>query len=277
MTPTNFNNKLMLPPVVSGPWARAGAAILALAASMAVMWGLMELPSPFGLNLAVALLFSVAALVGFFFQAPVSRLYVACLAAGFGFGLLMTAHPNDVAIWAIFSASSFGLAEGLSRATSRLRVVAATDPLTDLPNRTGLWQAFDRAVAVSHALGQPLTLVHIDLDGFKEINDRSGHAEGDRILRRCAEVWRSMIRTGDTLARVGGDEFLLVLPGSNQEDAADLVDRLQDRSPVEFCYGTAELRAGEDIKACVARADRELYLAKAERIGPAGYSDGQAR
>ena len=158
----------------------------------------------------------------------------------------------------------------LSRGCRELRSLANLDPLTGLQNRTGLIAESDRAITICRRLDQPLTLVHIDLDGFKAINDTAGHAEGDRILRECADRWTEVIRCGDILARIGGDEFLLVLPGSNSDDARRLMGVLKEVSPVDWSFGVAELAPGEELQACVDRADAELYTDKAKRRDRSG-------
>jgi diguanylate cyclase (GGDEF)-like protein len=108
----------------------------------------------------------------------------------------------------------------------------------------------------------PLTIVHIDLDGFTEINDREGHSQGDRILRQCAENWAGVVPDSDVLARIGGDEFLLVLAGSDSDDARQMMGVLKEVSPVDWSYGVAQLAPGEELQACVDRADAELYTHK---------------
>lgn len=191
-------------------------------------------------------------------------------------GLVTCLHLADTVATgltgAIYAVTLLVVVEGLSRVFSRLRVDATTDALTGLRNRLGLLEECNREIAVCRRMGQPISILHIDLDGFKQINDSSGHAEGDRILVRCAETWRRQVRAGDILARIGGDEFLAVLPGSNKQDAESLVRRLVAVSPVDWCCGIAELDNDESFSAALARADRELYAAKAAR-----QSAGQAR
>lgn len=219
-----------------------------------------------GTALTVSALFFLTGFAAFNFDLRTTRICVVCLWVGLGLGLLVGGKSQLGVAWLIFGAAAITGADLLSRGVTAIRDAAVTDPLTGLQNRTGLWEECERAITASRRLDQPLTLVHIDLDGFKEVNDREGHAEGDRILRLCAERWVGVIRAGDTLARIGGDEFLLLLPGSGIEGAGVLMEKLRVVSPIEWCFGAAELRPGEDIHVCMDRADVELYAAKRQRI-----------
>ena len=181
---------------------------------------------------------------------------------GLGLGLLAGGRHQLGPAWLVFGVTAILGAEMLSRGVTSIREAALTDPLTGLLNRTGLWDQCEHAISICGRLNQPLTLVHIDLDGFKEVNDREGHAEGDRILQLCAERWVGVIRAGDTLARIGGDEFLLVLPGSSPTGAKKLMEKLRVVSPIEWCFGVAELKSNEEIQSCMDRADIELYASK---------------
>ncbi|HTU15266.1 MAG TPA: GGDEF domain-containing protein [Solirubrobacterales bacterium] len=214
--------------------------------------------------LTASSLFMLAGFAAFNFGLWTTRICVVLLWAGLGLGLMAGGHDLDIA-WLIFGVAAIAGAGLLCRGIVSVRDAAVTDPLTGLQNRTGLWEECERAIAICRRLNQPLTLVHIDLDGFKEVNDREGHAEGDRILRLCAERWAGVIRSGDTLARIGGDEFLLILPGSDSEAARRLMGRLREVSPIEWCFGAAEMRLAESIQDCMDRADIELYASKRDK------------
>ena len=104
---------------------------------------------------------------------------------------------------------------------------ALHDDLTGLPNRRCLDQVLSRTISAATRSGEGASLVLIDLDHFKELNDSLGHAEGDAVLREAARRFKSALRQGDFLARVGGDEFCLLLPRTDLEAAAGLAGRLR--------------------------------------------------
>ena len=101
---------------------------------------------------------------------------------------------------------------------------ALTDALTGLPNR----RAWERQLRQLSAVGQQLAIGMLDLDHFKEFNDTYGHPAGDRLLKETAAAWRDQLRPGDVLARVGGEEFGLLLLDCDAHTASEVVDRLRD-------------------------------------------------
>ena len=138
---------------------------------------------------------------------------------------------------------------------------AQTDPLTGLPNR----RAWDAQVKRVHSEGGELVIAMIDFDHFKRFNDSYGHPAGDRLLKETAAAWRDQLRTGDLLARLGGEEFGLLLRDCDPEIATEVTDRLR-RSVSEnwtCSAGIAVGRPGESAEEIIARADVALYEAKA--------------
>jgi diguanylate cyclase (GGDEF)-like protein len=101
------------------------------------------------------------------------------------------------------------------------------DPLTNIENRRALLEAVARAKSASERNNQALSIAYLDLDGFKQLNDRFGHSMGDKVLVSTATVIRKVLRPTDTVARVGGDEFAIVLPGTGSEAARGIIDRLE--------------------------------------------------
>jgi len=149
----------------------------------------------------------------------------------------------------------------------QVRTAAATDPLTRLPNRRSFEEQLDRALARAERSGRPLSVLALDLDGFKAVNDRQGHAAGDRLLVESSKAWSTALRTGDVLARNGGDEFVVLLPDSGESIARRVADRLGSRTPdpLGVSVGVAVSRGGEDGDALLRRADQALYAAKRSR------------
>ncbi|HEX4337000.1 MAG TPA: diguanylate cyclase [Polyangiaceae bacterium] len=121
------------------------------------------------------------------------------------------------------------LASQLRRANEELASVAATDALTGLPNRRAFDQALRRDLARAERTKDPLAIVMIDVDFFKKVNDTYGHAVGDVVLRSVADVVRGMLRTGDVPARLGGEEFVALLPGASAEGGQIVAERLRIR------------------------------------------------
>lgn len=157
----------------------------------------------------------------------------------------------------------------------RLLDLASTDGLTGLANRMKLTEVFERER--SHALrdNKPLSLVVLDLDHFKRINDQFGHDGGDQVLRHVADLLPGRLRETDLLCRLGGEEFALLLPGANLDQAAELADTLRqylcdtplqrnhDSIKLTFSAGVAAL--GEDgatLNELLLTADRRMYEAK---------------
>ncbi len=143
----------------------------------------------------------------------------------------------------------------------KLRDMATTDPLTGLPNR----RAWDTHLDSALHLGRPVTIAMLDLDHFKVFNDARGHPAGDRLLKETAAAWREQLRAGDMLARLGGEEFGLLLPGCDRSAAVEVIERLRQlvREGQTCSAGFAEHREGESADEVLARADAALYEAKA--------------
>ena len=159
----------------------------------------------------------------------------------------------------------------------QLAQLANLDSLTGLPNRRSTGNLAAAALVRAESSGQPLTAALIDLDHFKVINDRCGHAGGDRVLREFAQMAREGLRESDTFGRWGGEEFLLVMPNTTLDVALAVVERLRARAlTIKLPANDAELRVSlsaglatneSDVKSLdglVARADAALYRAKHE-------------
>jgi diguanylate cyclase (GGDEF)-like protein len=142
----------------------------------------------------------------------------------------------------------------------RLQRLADTDSLTGVGNRRKL----DERVRGHRASSRSFCIAVLDLDGFKQLNDRLGHAAGDRVLVEAAAAWRSQLRRQDTLARTGGDEFMVVFVDCTLADVEPVVRRLLEHTPavVSCCAGLAQWDGRETAEQLVARADQGLYAAK---------------
>jgi diguanylate cyclase (GGDEF)-like protein len=157
----------------------------------------------------------------------------------------------------------------------QLTGMALTDALTSLPNRRHLIEQLEREFIRARRYRRPLSLIYIDLDGFKSINDRFGHLFGDEILRGTAIAMRAVLRSTDLLARIGGDEFSVLLPETNLEGGRRVANKLRKAlnayserlDPIipslSFCAGVGQLRREDkSIDDLIGRADEAQYRAK---------------
>jgi diguanylate cyclase (GGDEF)-like protein len=192
------------------------------------------------------------------------------VAAGYGAGLLASGLDRMVGAWAVIAVATWTLGAVLGRASGRLREQVATDALTGALNRGGLEDAAGRALDRARRRSEALAVAALDLDAFKAVNDREGHAVGDRLLAETATAWRGVLRSEDVLARTGGDEFVLLMPGTTSEQAQEVLARLRSAHPARWSAGVATLRQGEPLDAALRRADERLYAAKAARGRGAG-------
>ncbi len=158
----------------------------------------------------------------------------------------------------------------------RLREMASTDPLTGVANRRSIEHLGEQAIARARAAREPMSALAIDVDHFKQVNDRHGHLTGDQVLARIAHTCRDALRHFDLLGRTGGEEFLVLLPRTQLEHAQPIAERLRTAIAALDCgdiaeglhlsisIGMAELREDDaQLKDLVARADAALYRAKA--------------
>ena len=151
-----------------------------------------------------------------------------------------------------------------------LRNLAMIDPLTGLYNRRFAEQRLAAEVARSERKGHPLTVLTLDLNNFKEINDKYGHPAGDQVLHEFAAQLNKVIRGSDLAVRLGGDEFLVLLPECNVEQLQLVVGRLGvlevdwhgEKIPVTFSAGWKQYELGEQPVEMLARADEILYARK---------------
>jgi diguanylate cyclase (GGDEF)-like protein/PAS domain S-box-containing protein len=147
----------------------------------------------------------------------------------------------------------------------KVQEMARRDPLTGLPNRRALEEQLPQAMTRARRNRLPLSVAILDIDRFKDYNDTHGHLAGDEVLRACAIEWDSALRGEDTLVRFGGEEFLVLLPDTDCEQAAEIIERLRQKTPMEqtCSAGLADWDHVESIDELLRRADEALYLAKA--------------
>jgi diguanylate cyclase (GGDEF)-like protein len=207
-------------------------------------------------------------------------------------GAEIAAHPWLYAYLLAGAAAGFAVfgwvlghrEDALLEANRRLDALSVSDPLTGLKNVRYFRARLEEARAGAERSGAPLSLVVLDLDRFKEVNDRFGHPTGDALLRRVAGVISGVVREGDTaarlngsVARMGGEEFAVLLAGVAEAEAAAIAERILDavrsavldtsgggRVQVSASAGVASLEcAADSADELYARADRAMYASKA--------------
>lgn len=171
----------------------------------------------------------------------------------------------------VTSAFAFAFSLITSRQREQLLVLATKDPLTGAGNRRALDAKLSEVVNAHRRSGTAATLVLIDLDHFKKVNDVHGHAVGDQILKRVTTIIDLRIRVTDSLYRIGGEEFVVVLEGADLSRAVHLAEQLRTLvyanelvpdHAVTISLGVAELKKGENGNDWLHRADEALYRAK---------------
>ena len=204
---------------------------------------------------------------------------VKCMQAGAHDYLVKTAHREELLVRCAaalrVSRQHRRLAESereLRLLTDELRYQAGHDPLTGLPNRALLAERI--TTLLGEATGRGLAVVFLDLDGFKSVNDNHGHLSGDELLVGVSRRLQSVVRIGDTVARIGGDEFVLVLPGIAEQALAPLVHRIEEAMcrpfrlragtvTISSSTGTAVAPPNRTAEQLLAEADQAMYRAKA--------------
>jgi len=200
-----------------------------------------------------------------FFSRPLALGTAGLISICYGAALVINDIPSASKTYVVVVGTVWAAVGALSNVVSRMREQADHDQLTGLLNRAGFRAAAEREHALASRTGASLTLVVLDLDGFKTINDRHGHAAGDRALTDLARQWRAALRTSDILGRHGGDEFVLLLPATTATGTEVVLERLRSGSPLPWSAGVAEWGRDESLDACFGRADQGLYLEKDAR------------
>jgi len=274
-----------------------GAGSLAIVAILAVnAWGISRgryYPSLTSLVLVPAILFFLVlsvrtqgivgalwcypAVLAFYFMLPerkawIANVFLLGLALPQVWGVVELSLAARVAVTllavSVFSAIFIRV---ITDQQEKLQAQAVMDPLTGLLNRTLLRESLEQAVMQSIRSGVPMTLVNLDIDHFKAINDSLGHDAGDTVLQGMGEVFLKRVRRVDKLFRQGGEEFLALLYGTDWENGQRVAEDLRyaiasyaflPDCPVTVSVGVATLLPGEDWRKWMKRSDDNLYRAK---------------
>jgi diguanylate cyclase (GGDEF)-like protein len=155
------------------------------------------------------------------------------------------------------------LIERVGRLVHKLDELARRDALTGLANKRAWQELFEHELATSRRSGEPLTVALLDLNSFKQFNDKHGHLAGDRLLTEAAAAWHGALREMDVLARWGGDEFGLLLPQCTHDAGQVIVARMRESFPrAEFSVGVVEWDGRATTEELLAAADAALYRSK---------------
>jgi len=188
------------------------------------------------------------------------------------YSVLFRILQSALELYVVFAMNSAMLEDDLHVATSRIERMAQTDALTGVLNRRGLELLGGEALKKSQRQGQFASVIMLDLDRFKSVNDSLGHDAGDELLRAVAALCQAGLREGDVFARFGGEEFVIVAPGTDADEARRLAERTRQAiegahfdatrgALVTASFGVASAK-GESLEALLKSADAAMYAAK---------------
>jgi len=207
---------------------------------------------------------------GYFRPRPRLFAHLVLLAGGLAVTAALNPHLSSNVTYAVVISILVGITLMVSSLAQKQRELAMRDPLTGALNRRGLDHTAPPLLAAAARSQSPVTVGVLDLDDFKGFNDAHGHIAGDVLLVTVAAAWMSEIRSSDVLARFGGDEFALVLPGTTPPHVEELLDRVRVRTSASFSIGLATWIPGEDLYDALNRADQALFDAKRSRTRSQG-------
>jgi diguanylate cyclase (GGDEF)-like protein len=224
--------------------------------------------SPTGVAMVGFALVCIVLYAAYFFTRVAARVHTALAVAGFVVGTVV-GGVHRVAVVVLVVVLFLVVAEELSGTlNTRLRLQGRTDGLTGLANRSWFRLAASREIADADRRRRPFSLVLLDLDDFKSVNDAGGHRAGDTLLVELTRSWQSRLRRDDLLARYGGDEFAILLRDTTATQTTPLLDELRAAHPMSWSAGVACWTPGTDLDAMFEQADQDLYRAKGLRHIP---------
>jgi diguanylate cyclase (GGDEF)-like protein len=180
--------------------------------------------------------------------------------------VLLLKEPNNdwISEWFVMMGSFMIAGLIVNWLTHQIRLLARTDALTGLFNRRTLEEELVRELGRAARDHRPITVLLIDIDNLKAVNDTFGHSAGDRLLKACGAAWHERLRGADLLARCGGDEFAVILPDCSMSHAVVVGERLREATPSETSssIGAAQWNGKESSDQMLRRADDAMYEAK---------------
>jgi diguanylate cyclase (GGDEF)-like protein len=150
-----------------------------------------------------------------------------------------------------------------------LELLTVTDPLTKIGNRRYFQNRIEEEIGRANRYGHALSVILFDIDFFKQVNDKHGHDVGDKVLIEYAKFISSMLRKGDEFCRIGGEEFIIIIPHINEYDAYKIAEKIRKSvedskkiTPITMSFGVTQYRKSEDVELMFKRVDNALYKAK---------------
>lgn len=189
---------------------------------------------------------------------------VILVTAGVDVEVVRVAAFGSILLFLLVMHRMAGLMRKTHRQAEELARLSRTDPLTGAANRRQLSAELEREMSRARRSGLPLTLAFLDLDHFKRFNDTYGHNAGDVLLETLVKAWHPVLRDLDLLARIGGEEFVVVMPDTGLDEAVTVVERMRSRVPQQqtCSAGIADFRPDDTAEILLARADQAMYAAK---------------
>ena len=240
-------------------WAVHAAVVLASVIIALLAW---QSATAVGVVALGPALIGVGLYAAHFFDLTAARCHAGLLVLLSTAGAIAAPPEQFTAAWVVVVVSVFAFTEVQGRLARTLRTAATTDPLTGVANRRAWEEETGRHLARAVRTGEPLSVAILDLDAFKQVNDRHGHGAGDALLRELTSGWSRRLRQADLLGRYGGDEFVVCLPATDGAGAQEILQQLEATHEFAWSVGVATLRGGDDLAALLARADADLYLHK---------------
>ncbi len=216
---------------------------------------------------AFMLLYVWAAVYAFYFyRLPIAALEAAWIAAAAALGQALTSEGGfPLFRWMMITATSVMAGLAVRQLVVQVQALADRDALTGVFTRRKYHDEIERELSRARRTGRAVCLLMLDLDNFKEMNDDRGHVQGDKHLRETAQAWLGALRAADTLARFGGEEFVVILPETDLARGREAADRLRAAVPAgeTASAGVAQWDGSESSVQLLARSDKALYAAKA--------------
>ncbi len=257
----------LAPAILGAKFPPVAALALIYAIGIASAWWILQAPNAVTKINSVLMFPVLSCYLGWFFPKLVARFTAAAMFVASTAAVIISGPSVVITSVAQLAAASVLLLETTRRLRKRLDRQLSRDYLTGAANRAALMRALATELERHRRTGTPLAVAMIDLDKFKAINDRFGHAAGDGTLQRVVTELQGSLGRKDLVARIGGDEFVVLLPGCTRDRAEDTLARISAQSSTAWTFGVTEAGAFDRSRTVMDRADQDLYAKKATARG----------